>query len=62
VIWATGYTFDYGLLHLPAVDQDGYPKQKRGMTEFPGLYFIGMPWLHTHGSGILYGVGKDART
>jgi putative flavoprotein involved in K+ transport len=60
VIWATGYKFDYSLIRLPVVDVDGYPIQKRGVTEYDGLYFLGMPWLHTRKSGILFGVGEDA--
>jgi len=60
VIWATGYAFDYSLVNLPVVDADGYPIQKRGVTEYEGLYFLGMPWLHSRRSGILFGVGDDA--
>ena len=60
VIWATGYTFDFRLVKLPVVDSDGYPVQKRGVTRFEGLYFLGMPWLHSRRSGILFGVGDDA--
>jgi putative flavoprotein involved in K+ transport len=60
VIWATGYNFDFSLVKLPVVDQDGYPIQKRGVTEYDGLYFLGMPWLHSRKSGILFGVGDDA--
>jgi len=60
VIWATGYLFDYSLVKLPVVDEDGYPIQKRGVTRFDGLYFLGMPWLHNRRSGILFGVGDDA--
>jgi putative flavoprotein involved in K+ transport len=60
VIWATGYTFDFGLVKLPVLDADGYPIQKRGITQFPGLYFVGLPWLHTAKSGIFGGGGDDA--
>jgi putative flavoprotein involved in K+ transport len=60
VIWATGYKFDFGLVKLPAFDQDGYPVQKRGVTAFPGLYFVGLSFLHTGKSGLLAGVGEDA--
>ncbi len=60
VIWATGYTFDFGLVKLPVLDGDGYPIQKRGVTDFPGLYFVGLPWLHTAQSGVFGGVGDDA--
>jgi putative flavoprotein involved in K+ transport len=60
VIWATGYKFDFSFVKLPAFDEDGYPMQKRGVTEYPGLYFVGLPFLHTVKSGLLAGVGDDA--
>jgi putative flavoprotein involved in K+ transport len=60
VIWATGYGFDFSLVKLPVFESDGYPIQKRGVTEYPGLYFVGLPWLHTAESGLLFGVGDDA--
>ncbi len=60
VVWATGYKFDFSLVKLPIFDSDGYPIQKRGVTDHPGLYFMGLPFLHTSKSGILLGVGDDA--
>lgn len=60
IIWACGYTFDYRLVKLPVVDADGFPIQNRGVTQYPGLYFVGMTWLHTQKSGLLLGVGEDA--
>jgi putative flavoprotein involved in K+ transport len=60
VVWATGYTFDYSLVKLPVLDADGYPLQRRGVTRYKGLHFLGMPWLHSRRSGILFGVGDDA--
>ncbi len=60
VVWATGYAFDFSLVKLPVVDSDGYPIQKRGVTRYPGLYFLGLPWLYNRRSGILFGVGDDA--
>ena len=47
-------------MKLPVVDAEGYPIQKRGVTEYDGLYLLGMPWLHRRKSGILFGVGEDA--
>jgi putative flavoprotein involved in K+ transport len=41
-------------------DGDGYPLQQRGVTHYLGLYFVGLPWLHTQKSGLLMGVGEDA--
>jgi putative flavoprotein involved in K+ transport len=60
IIWAMGYQSDYSLVKLPVVDEDGFPIQKRGITSYPGLYFIGLPWLYRRQSGLLYGVGEDA--
>jgi len=60
IIWATGYKFDFSMVKLPVFDEDGYPVQERGVTEYPGLYFVGLPFLHTIKSGLLFGVGDDA--
>jgi putative flavoprotein involved in K+ transport len=60
VIWALGYTFDFRWIHLPVLDDDGYPVQQRGVTAFGGLYFVGLHWLHTSASALLFGVGGDA--
>lgn len=60
VIWAMGYSFDYSLVKLPVCAADGFPIQKRGVTSYPGLYFVGLPWLHKMKSGLLMGVGEDA--
>jgi putative flavoprotein involved in K+ transport len=60
VIWANGYGFDYSWINLPVLDEWGYPIQRRGVTQFPGLYFLGMNFLHYRKSGILFGVGDDA--
>jgi putative flavoprotein involved in K+ transport len=60
VIWATGYTFDYSLIKLPIGDEEGFPLQRRGVTNYPGLYFVGMPWMPSLKSGTLVGVGEFA--
>jgi putative flavoprotein involved in K+ transport len=60
LIWACGYSFDYSWVNLPAFDEDGYPIQQRGVTSYPGLYFLGLHWLHTAKSTLLLGVGEDA--
>ena len=60
IIWALGYNFDFSLVKLPVFDDAGYPVQKRGVTGYPGLYFVGFPWLYKQKSGILVGVGEDA--
>jgi putative flavoprotein involved in K+ transport len=60
VIWANGYAFDFRFVDLPVFDTDGYPIQDRGVTRYPGLYFVGLPWIHSAKSGLLFGVGDDA--
>ncbi|HQU37599.1 MAG TPA: hypothetical protein PLR65_13520, partial [Anaerolineales bacterium] len=59
IIWAMGYTSDYSLVKLPVVDEDGFPITQRGVTEYSGLYFIGMNWLSTRKSVTMMGVRED---
>ncbi len=61
IIWAAGYTSDYGLVKAPVCDRNGFPIQTRGVTQYPGLYFVGMPWMPSLKSGSLLGVGEAAR-
>ena len=55
-----GYQFDYSLVKLPVCAADGFPVQERGVTAYPGVFFIGLPWLYKMKSGLLLGVGEDA--
>jgi len=61
VIWCTGYRSNFRWINVPVFDGSGVPAHNRGVTQSPGLYFIGLPWLHTWGSGRLSGVAEDAR-
>ena len=61
IIWATGFTCDFGWIDVPVFDGRGYPIQDRGVSLFPGLYFCGLHWMHTLKSGLLYGVGEAAQ-
>jgi putative flavoprotein involved in K+ transport len=60
VIWATGYRPDYSWIGIPGVTRDGQVVHRRGVTEVPGLYFLGLPWQHTRGSALLGFVHDDA--
>jgi putative flavoprotein involved in K+ transport len=60
VVWATGYRPDYGWLHIPGVVREGHVVHRRGVTEVPGLYFLGLSWQHTRGSALLGFVNDDA--
>jgi len=61
VIWASGFEIDFGWIHAPIQGTKGYPTVDRGFTTVPGLAFVGLHWMHTWKSGLLYGVGKDAQ-
>ena len=61
IVWASGFRADYSWIDLPAFDGRGHPRFKRGVTPVPGLYFLGLPWLHTWGSGRFLGVADDAQ-
>lgn len=61
VIWATGFDSDFSWVGLPVFDGRGEPVHHRGVTPVPGAYFLGLPWLHTWGSGRFASVGEDAR-
>jgi putative flavoprotein involved in K+ transport len=60
VIWATGYRPDYSWIRIPGVTRDGQVAHRRGVTDVPGLYFLGLPWQHTRGSALLGFVHEDA--
>ena len=60
VIWATGFGRDCRWIEVPVFDGRGYPTHRRGVTSCEGLYFLGLPWQHTWGSGRFCGVGTDA--
>ncbi len=60
VIWCTGYRSDFHWIDVPVFDGSGQPAQERGITPSEGLYFLGLPWLHTWGSGRFCGVARDA--
>lgn len=60
VLWATGYRPDYGWIDLPVLDADGRLLHRRGVTEVPGLYFLGLTWQHTRGSALIGWVKDDA--
>ena len=61
VIWATGFRLDHSFVQLPVFDARGGVKHRRGVTDTPGLYFLGLPWQHTRGSALLGWVKDDAR-
>ena len=61
VIWATGFRPDHSWIDAPIFDGDGRLVHRRGVTESPGLYFLGLSWQHTRGSALLGWVKDDAQ-
>jgi putative flavoprotein involved in K+ transport len=60
VVWSTGFASNFRWIELPAFDGKGYPTHERGVTSVQGLYFLGLPWLYTWGSGRFSGIARDA--
>jgi putative flavoprotein involved in K+ transport len=60
VVWATGYRTDYSWIEAPVSDSGGLVRHRRGVTDVPGLYFLGLYWQHTRGSALLGWVKDDA--
>ncbi len=61
VIWCIGFRPDYSWINASVFNGVGLPVHYRGVTSQPGLYFLGLPWLHTWGSGRFSGVARDAK-
>lgn len=60
IVWATGFTQDFSWLQLDAFDDMGRPQHDRGISNVPGLYFLGLPWLSRRASPFIWGVWHDA--
>jgi putative flavoprotein involved in K+ transport len=63
VVWCTGFRNDYGWIRLPLpLEPDGYPDQRHGVVaSLPGLYFLGLPFLHSFASMLILGAGRDGK-
>jgi putative flavoprotein involved in K+ transport len=61
IIWATGFAVDYSWLEVDAFDERGRPRQQRGVSVEPGVYFLGLPWQSRRGSSFIWGVWHDAK-
>ena len=62
VIWSTGFTGDLSWVRLPLLAADGRPAHDGCDSAFPGLWYVGFPWLTRRCSGIFHGFSRDART
>ena len=61
VVWCIGFSPDFAWVDAPVFNGRGEPVHVRGVTQQAGLYFLGLPWLHTWGSGRFSGVARDAQ-
>ncbi|CAD5202355.1 MSMEG_0569 family flavin-dependent oxidoreductase [Pseudomonas sp. FEN] len=61
IIWCIGFSPDFSWVEAPVFNGRGHPGHQRGVTAQPGLYFLGLPWLYTWGSGRFSGVARDAQ-
>ena len=60
IIWSVGFDSSFDWIDLPIFNGKGYPHHYRGVSQEPGVYFLGLPWLHTWGSGRFSGVARDS--
>lgn len=60
VVWAVGFRSDYSWVQVGVFDGAGHPTHQHGATGAPGLHFLGLPWLHTWGSGRFEAIARDA--
>jgi putative flavoprotein involved in K+ transport len=60
IVWATGYALDFSWLKVDAFDERGAPVHRCGVTNVPGLYFLGLSWLSRRASSFIFGVEYDA--
>lgn len=61
IIWTCGFTFDFSMVQLPLLDEFGYPKASRGVTDHPGLFFLGIPYMDKAITGLFMGIRESAQ-
>jgi putative flavoprotein involved in K+ transport len=62
VVWSTGFTGDLSWVRLPLLAAGGSPAHDGCAAPWPGLWYVGFPWLTRRCSGIFHGFSRDART
>ena len=60
IVWATGFRRDFDWIRSPAIAPECDPVHVRGVSTQPGLFFLGLRWLHTRRSNFIDGAGADA--
>ena len=61
IVWATGFAVDFSWLKVGAVDEQGQPKHRQGISSEPGIYFLGLSWQTRRASSFIWGVWHDAK-
>jgi putative flavoprotein involved in K+ transport len=61
VVWCTGFDAGLSFIDLPIFDSHGEPRHVSGVVpSAPGLYFVGLHFLHAMSSSMVHGVSRDA--
>lgn len=60
VIWCTGFVPGFSWIDLPVIQGDEPVHESGVVREYPGLYFVGLHFLHAMSSVMVHGVGRDA--
>ena len=60
IVWATGFAVDFSWLKAGTFDATGRPVHDKGVSDVPGIYFLGLPWLSRRASPFIWGVWHDA--
>lgn len=61
IVWATGFRPDFSWIDVAGVmGTNGRIVHRRGVTDAPGLFFLGLTWQHTRGSALIGFVSDDA--
>jgi putative flavoprotein involved in K+ transport len=61
VVWCTGFHPGFSWIALPIFEDGGRPRHNKGIVPGqPGLYFVGLHFLHALSSAMIHGVGRDA--
>jgi putative flavoprotein involved in K+ transport len=61
VVWCTGFHPGFTWIESPCIGQDGEPAHRSGIVaDEPGLFFVGLHFLHSLSSTMIHGVSRDA--
>src|SRR5262249_17309118 len=62
VIWCTGFGNGLSWIELPIFEPDGEPRHQSGVAaDEPGLYFVGVHFLHSFSWTMIQGIARDGK-